>query len=299
MTAHADPLKRILAATDLSPPARHAADRAARLAHEHGAALTLLNVLSQGPLDDLRQWLGAPLAQQLRDAAERELATLGAELQRQRHAAVHVRVETGAVLPTLDRVAGEGDADLVVLGARGAGFLRRLVLGTTAERLLRRSTRPLLVVRQAARERYRRALLALDFSPWSEQVLAQARRVAPHAHWVLFNAFQVPFEDKLRFAGVDDATVAHYRHQARAQAAARLQVLAEAAGLVRGRWEPCVVEGDPSLRLVEQEQVLDCDLTVIGKHGQNAAEDLLLGSVTKHLLAEGAADVLVATRPAA
>ena len=53
------------------------------------------------------------------------------------------------------------------------------------------------------------------------------------------------------------------------------------------------------LRLVEQEQVLDCDLVVIGKHGQSAAEDLLLGSVTKHVLAEGQSDVLVATLPRA
>lgn len=299
MTLPADTLQSILAATDLSPPARHAAERAARLAHEQGAVLTLLHVLPQGPLDDLRQWLGGTLAEQLHDDARRELAALGSELQRARHARVRWRVESGAVPATLDRVAEDCAAELLVVGARGAGFLRRLVLGTTAERLLRRTTRPLLVVRQAAHERYRRVLLALDFSPWSAQVLAQARRVAPQAHWVLFNAFQVPFEEKLRFAGVDDATVALYRHQARAQAAARLQALADAAGLARGRWEPCVIEGDPSLRLVEQEQGLDCDLTIIGKHGQSAAEDLLLGSVTKHVLAEGAADVLVATRPAA
>ena len=50
----------ILAATDLSAPARHAADRAARLAHEIGAALTLVHALPQRALDDLRQWL-APM----------------------------------------------------------------------------------------------------------------------------------------------------------------------------------------------------------------------------------------------
>ena len=40
----------ILAATDFSAPARHAADRAARLAHQTGAPLTLLHVLAGGPL---------------------------------------------------------------------------------------------------------------------------------------------------------------------------------------------------------------------------------------------------------
>jgi len=44
--------------------------------------------------------------------------------------------------------------------------------------------------------------------------------------------------------------------------------------------------------------VRDCDLVVLGKHGRSAAEDLLLGSVTKHVLAEGRSDVLVATLPA-
>ena len=37
----------------------------------------------------------------------------------------------------------------------------------------------------------------------------------------------------------------------------------------------------------------ECAHQVLGKHGQTATEDLLLGSVTKHMLAEGSADVLV------
>jgi nucleotide-binding universal stress UspA family protein len=290
-------LKHLIAATDLSPPARQAAERAARLAHETGARLSLVHVLSQKPLEELRAWLGAPLAEQLREAARRELNELAAQLQAARQAPVMARLVSGAVLDALLQCAEEEAADLLVLGARGAGFLRRMVLGTTAERLLRRTTRPLLVVRQAAHEPYRRAMLALDFSPWSAAVLAQARRVAPHAHWVLFHAYQVPFEEKLRFAGVDIATVDLYRRQALAMATQQVHALAEQAGLKPGQWEPCIVEGEASLRLVEQEQERGCDLVVIGKHGQSAAEDLLLGSTTKHLLAEGTADVLVATRP--
>ena len=74
-----------------------------------------------------------------------------------------------------------------------------------------------------------------------------------------------------------------------------MHALASAAGLNTGRWEPCIVEGDASLRIVEHEQEMDCDLVVLGKHGPSVTEDLLLGSVTKHVLAEGSADVLVST----
>jgi len=49
-TTHLGP---VLAPTDLSAPARHAADRAARLAHETGAALTLMHVLAEGSTDVL------------------------------------------------------------------------------------------------------------------------------------------------------------------------------------------------------------------------------------------------------
>ncbi len=70
---------------------------------------------------------------------------------------------------------------------------------------------------------------------------------------------------------------------------------AAASGLTPSDWEPCIVEGEASLRIIEHEQEKDCDLIVLGKHGQSATEDLLLGSVTKHVLAEGSTDVLAST----
>jgi nucleotide-binding universal stress UspA family protein len=293
-TTHLSP---ILAATDFSGPARHAADRAARLAHETGASLTLMHVLPGGALQELRQWLGSghAIEQHLQDDAHRQLAQLVAELQTSRHVAIRPVHASGAALDEIGREAEALGAALVVLGARGAGFMRRLVLGSTSERLLRRTTRPLLVVRQTPHEPYRRVLVALDFSPWSARAIALARRVAPHARLLLFNAYQVPFEEKLHFAGVDAASIDRYRQQARADAMQRVRALAGASGLKLSDWEPCIVEGDASQRIVEHEQDKDCDLVVLGKHGQSATEDLLLGSVSKHVLAECTADVLVST----
>lgn len=299
------PKDTILTATDFSAHARHAAERAARLAHETGARLSLLHVLPGNTLQALRQWMGNDPApeQRLRDEAQGQLQHLADELMATRRVAAHRALTEGPVIDEILREADARDAALLVLGARGAGFMRRLVMGTTAERLLRRTRRPLLVVRQRPHEPYRRVLLALDFSPWSLQALAMARRVAPHAHLVLINAFAVPFEEKLRFAGVDAATIDVYRRQARAQATQQVHGLAQQAGLAPGRWTPLIVEGDASQRIVEHEQESDCDLVVLGKHGQSATEDLLLGSVTKHVLAEGSLDVLVSTahaeRPAA
>jgi nucleotide-binding universal stress UspA family protein len=287
----------VLAATDFSPAARHATERAARVARETGGALALLHVLPGSSLADLRQWLGPghALEQQLQADALAQLQQAAQVLQRERGVPVRTLQASGIAFEEIAREAEREDAAVMVLGARGMGFLRRLVLGSTSERLLRRSTRPLLVVRQMPHEPYRRALVAIDFSPWSVAAVQAVRRLAPGARLLLLSVFQVPFEDKLRFAGVDAATIEQYRRQARALALQRLQSMAQQAGLQAGEWEPQVAEGDASMRIVEAEQALDCDLVVLGKHGLSATEELLLGSVTKHVLAEGSADVLVST----
>lgn len=295
MTSH------ILAATDFSPPARHAADRAARLARETGGTLTLMHVLPGAALQDLQQWLGLHHAAEgaLQADAREQLQQQADELQAAYPLHVRCVAASGNALQAIAAEADSLEAALVVVGARGAGFMRRMVLGTTAERLLRRTRRPVLVVRQTAHEPYRRMLVALDFSPWSLPALAAARQAAPQARLVLLAVFQVPFEEKLHFAGVTPATIDLYRAQARTLATQRLHALAQQAGLTPGSWDPVVVEGDASQRIIEVEQARDCDLVVLGKHGQSATEDLLLGSVTKHVLADGVADLLVSTLPQA
>ena len=50
---------------------------------------------------------------------------------------------------------------------------------------------------------------------------------------------------------------------------------------------------DALAQIVYLGEDLDCDLVVMGKHGANVTEELLLGSVTSHVLAESRSDVLV------
>lgn len=290
-------LKNILAATDLSGPAQQAADRAARLAKTAGASLRLVHVLNAGVAAQLQSLIGlaTDLEAKLFEATHQELQTLADRLAAEREVQADVALIQGSVAAEITREADAMDAGLVVLGARGKGFLRRLMLGSTAERLLRKSTRPMLVVKQRAHEPYRRVLVAVDFSPWSAPLVDLARRVAPRAHIVLLAAYDVPFEGKLRYASVPDATINHYREQAWHAAERQLHALAARAGLGPSQWTPCLPRGDPSLAIVENELERGCDLIAVGKHGQNAAEELLLGSVTSHVLAEAMGDVLVST----
>lgn len=291
----------MLVCTDFSPAADQALARACALAASPEVALTALHVVASGGLDALRQWLQGHGEWEQRLVAD-ALARLQAQcdaLQRPgtRTQPVQCQVRSGTLIAEIKAAVQALQPELVLLGARGESDFARLALGTTAERLLRRSHRPLLVVRQPADRPYRRVLVPVDFSPWTAITLQAVKRWAPTAHTVLLHAWSLPFDGQLAIAGVDADTVAHYRQRARLEAEQWLHHTAREHGLVAGQWTPSLVMGDASHAIVEQVQHHDCDLVAMGKHGRHAAEELLLGSVCKHVLAEVAVDVLVVNAP--
>ena len=162
-------MKRLLAATDLSAPSRHAVDRAYRLAGEHGCPLTLAHAVAPGMFDGLQALLGidAPaLDQSLTADVAARLAALNADPQRAHGVLADCAVLAGRPIEAIARHADETAAGLLILGARGEGFLRQLTLGSTASRLLRRSLKlPVLVVKQAPQRAYQRIMIATDLSP--------------------------------------------------------------------------------------------------------------------------------------
>jgi nucleotide-binding universal stress UspA family protein len=291
-------LKTIVAATDLATPSRHAADRAARMAKTHGATLTLVHTLGATALDDLRRWLNqSDVAQAAVEADARDrLHALALDLGERHGLKVQERLVTGHPVDSVTHHAGETDADLVVTGTRGAGFFRGVIVGSTAERIAKRSGRPVLMVRQTPHEPYRRVLVPVDFSPWSAMAITLALQAAPRATLILMHAVEVPFEGKLRLAGVDEKLVGRYRDAARSEARQKLQALAEHAGLAADRYRLVAPDGaSPWMQIVQQEQEHDCELIVIGRQGRHAVDELLLGSTTRMVMSECSADVMVST----
>lgn len=289
-----------LVATDLSAPSRHAVERAAFMARASSASLAAVHVIDHSLMDELRLRLTQSpdlMAKLLAQGREGLDALLQPVIERF-GLPVNAEVLMGAVLEQVLAAARRRNTTLLVVGARGEGYLRRWTLGTTAERLLNRSQLPVLVVKQPVHEAYRRVLIPVDFSPWSTVTVGQVRQLLPDAHLVLMHAWSVPFREKLLFAGVEAEQIEQFGEAAQVQARQRLQQLADEHALETTQWTPSVVEGDADLCIASQELEQDCDLIAMGKQGSNAVEALLLGSVTEHVLSESQSDVLVVSLPA-
>ena len=290
--------RALLAATDFSAPARHALERAAQLAQMHpDTRLTLAHVVSANALDKLRRLIPGEAEKyeaELFAQAGRNLAELAAGLASRYDSRVDTELLQGTALTVLAELAESRQADLLVMGARGAHFVREMLLGSTTERVLRKSRRPLLAVKQRPQAAYRRILAPVDFSAHAAAAVNVAHAWLPDADIVLLNAFEVELESTFRLAGMDDDSIHAYRIHAREAAMAEMDAFVAALDVPARKLTRQFAHGAPTLRIIEHEQTVDADLIVMGKHGQSVMEELLLGSVTTHVLAHSASDVLIA-----
>lgn len=285
--------KSLLVATDFSAGGRDAARRAMLLATEQQARLSLLHVMSGPNLDSLRGLFRLPeeAGEKLVADARRELDELAADIAGKNRPMPAVQVRIGRVLDEI--LAATEQADLLVLGARGWNPVRDAILGSTAERLLRKSPRPVLVTRRAPQGGYQRVLVPVDFSPSSAVALETALRIAPAADITVVHAFDVPFEGKLWLAGVGEERIQEYRIAAKQQALNDIAALIGGAGDGGQRCFRTVEHGDAVPLILAEEARVKADLIVIGKRGRSMIEETLLGSVTRHVLSGASGDVLV------
>jgi nucleotide-binding universal stress UspA family protein len=187
-------LRSILCAVDFSEQSRDALRWAGAFAAQFQSQLTILNVLDPLLADAARIRYGLDLATQETEPALREFASStwrdGAASDRQ----ATIVVRTGNASDEILESAADRRADLIVLGTQGLGGVRKWLLGSTTERVLRRAQTSVLAVPpggehvplavSARRSSIDRLMSATDFSASSTAAVEHAAELA--------NAFEVP-----------------------------------------------------------------------------------------------------------
>jgi nucleotide-binding universal stress UspA family protein len=290
-------MKTIIAALDLEAGSDAVLARAIQLASAHAAWLLLLHVIEAESLSHAAAASGrseSDLQDQMRQQA---LATIEASLlDHGRARRNEVRVEFGSPHEVIARVIDERSVDLVVVGPHKRQSLKEKVLGSTADRVIRTSPAPVLVVRRASVEPYQEMVAAVDFSPQSAAAVRQARKLAPEAKLQLVHAVEVPltFEQSLLRVGTSQAQIEEYRSVRTAKARDELAAFArDIAG--DHKVSKRLIEGAPGPALVRISRGRSVDLLALGPHGRGVVLQALLGSVTQRVLREAECDILVAT----
>lgn len=284
--------RSVLAAVDFSAGSRNAAYQAALLAAEHRGALKLLHVVDEASVNTVREQIRSHDAAEAKliGDARHKLDEIRAAIAEKTRVVAISRVTIGPVLEEIRSAAEQ--SDLLVLGARGLNPVRDLLLGTTADRLLRIYTGPVLVVKHPPQESYHRVLVPIDFSVHSAAALKMAMLIAPNAKIWVIHAFVPPFGEIHLFDELDDE-IERNCAEARQHALSQIGSLMRETDNDRHRLVRVVEQGDPTRLILAKEKEHQADLIVMGKHGRSIVEEMLLGSVTSHILVDSKCDVLI------
>jgi nucleotide-binding universal stress UspA family protein len=299
------PLRRILCPVDFSAASAKALAYAATLARWHDAEVAVLHVheMPLSPLFAVGPYLGAatPVVLSSADRAQMEDALVRFAASEATHG-VTVRTtlleDVNASAAILSHVQS-ARPDLVVMGTEGHSGIERLLLGSVAERVLRRAPCPVLTVPAHARpglsaDGALEVLCPLDFSPSSTAALhwAAAWAAKAGAHLTVLHVIEMPPE-------APDPPIAEYKAllERLTQDARRTMDAAIPAGLRQsGRFSEDVAVGRPGTEILRVADARRADLIVMGVRGRSAVDLAVFGS-TAHQVVRHAVCPVLAVHP--
>jgi nucleotide-binding universal stress UspA family protein len=291
-------LDEILVPVDFSARSRQAVQVSVRLAEEFEAGLHLLYVSEPPSLlpgadlaDSSRHSDQATRKGQLalQDLAKREIpSSIGATLSVRRGKASYAIVTTAAKLVI----------DLIVISTHGHSGGRRLLLGSTAEQVIRHGPCPVLVLRrrrlgrlirgQGLMKEIRRVLVPVDFSDASRQALRYAAAFARRMDARLILLHVIAPTSLPGRLGSERAKLELLQ-----RAKAGLEDLAKEVagpGLVTSTR---VVAGRVFERIVRMAGEVEPDIIIIGTHGAGGVKRLLIGSTAENVVRHAPCPVLI------
>jgi nucleotide-binding universal stress UspA family protein len=287
-------IDRILCPTDFSEASRRALGEAVTLARWYAAEVTVLYV-APFVAPAAAEAAYVPLGGLTAEARQRLLGELQALVAPARATGVAMRVDVAEgdpVAEILSRTRSD-DADLVVLGTRGREGVERWMLGSVAERVLRRAECPVLTVAPAAEgvpsAWFETVLCPVDFTASSEHTVHEAAALAEEAHarLILLHVIEGSTYPPIRVPPGFDASI--YRPEVEAAVSGRLgRMLPEG----RRTAELTVVWGAADAEILREARERHAGIIVMGAHG-GPLESTLFGSTAYRVVRKAACPVLV------
>lgn len=265
--------KNLLVAHDLSVEADVAVRRAAQLARQHGARVTLLHVIEE--------YFPDRMMDTVREAAE---VALGDAISANAIDDAHLLIRQGRAATTITAAVQELGADLLVIGAHHQQILERFD-GTTLDRIARHCRAPILLAVDQSATAYARALAGVDLSLCSCHAWRLAfQLLSSDAELLALNAYQ-PGKAPERAEG-------HLETQR--------ELLRQALQEERAQLPPggpqllCAVQQGKFQATLEQAlQEWKPGLLVLGSRSRGAIEQTVLGNSTRHYLRRPPCDILI------
>lgn len=293
-------IEKVLFATDFSERSEAALPHALWYAREFGAELHMLHAVVLHAADPANPDLDFPDLEEAYDEVRRWASgRMEAAAGRIDEAGVAVkRVEERgiAAAPAILDYARNEEVDLIVLATHGRRGVRRMLLGSVAEEVVRLAARPVLTVRPDRTEEHgeppRSVLVPVDFSEHSHRALLYGEALAARTGAELDVLHVLP---EMSFPDPYFAEAAQIRAMAKAAQERVPEALDRNVREVLGEGVDVHTHlevGTPAATIVRVAEEEAIDQVVLSSHGRTGLERMLLGSVAEGVVRRAPCPVL-------
>ena len=297
-------LHRILCPVDFSEPSLRALRHAVAFADWYESGLTALYVNPTLPIEggaDVGTFAVGSTATAVMEArtiaVAQDLRGFVKRAAGDRPVDVEVEAEPGIAEVIVAR-ASSLPADLIVMGTHGRTGIKRLLLGSVAERVLRTAPCPVMVVPPhdavpTETVSFKHIVCAIDFSDSSLAALRWGLSLAQEtdAYLSLLHTIEVPPE--LRGSAVlTDEEVDELNASARADALNRLRSLIPPQAVGFCSIDTATATGEAAHAILRFAAEQKADLIVMGAQGHGAIDRFIFGSKTRDVIGAATCPVL-------
>jgi nucleotide-binding universal stress UspA family protein len=249
-------MKNILYLTDFSEPSEEALPVATAIARSYGATVHALHVLTPVIPESCPEAIKAD-----DELAEMEMQKVESQLAGVDH---DTRVAQAVeVWTAIDEAVAKQNIDLIVLGTHGRTGTQKLLMGSVAEEIFRRSSVPVLTIGPDVRlnnrgPRFQRVLFATNFTPHSLSAAAYAASLAHE------NQSRLVLLHVMRKRQAGDAAEESGFEMSVAEAIHQLYETVPRSAELGIPPEVAVEFGEPGDRIIEAARQRGADLIVMG-----------------------------------
>ncbi len=291
------PNKCILTATDFSEYSKVALDICLGVSRCMKTKLYVLHTIEKFP-HDYRHLLSraahADMKQKLEEKAMRRIkAMIPVEL-----------LECGDVIPIVKfgkpfleiiQVAKEKKVDLLAIGTHGRAGMDRIILGSVAERIVRKARCPVMVVRGRKYVGFKRIIVPIDLSDCSrialEYAVATAR--AHSSKLTILHVYEGSYVEPYIKAANSEEEADGIIKEIELVNETKYDEFLKTVDLSGVEYEKLLKKGIPETDIVETAMEQQANLIVMGTHGRSGIKHILIGSTAEEVVRTVHCDIII------
>jgi nucleotide-binding universal stress UspA family protein len=270
-------IKNILLAHDFSKPSENLEAAAVELAKIFESEIIPIHVLP----DDIGNEKVKSL---LQETATQKLKEIAQRLEKEGIKTPKQVLTFGSPNEKIVETAVDENANLILVGSGETQKDEKFLLGTTTERIIQKSEKPVLVIKEGTPLKVKQILCPVDFSLTSKRALKNAITMAHRlkAKLTILSVCDAQGSDWI----TKETERINYTDKRYEENKIKLDKFLEAFNFTNLDWEKEIRRGKPAkeiLNLISEKMV---DLLVIGTSGKTGLSRLVIGSVTEKVIRE-------------